>query len=126
MFHPPPPATGAAAAATATTATPNPPPASPAATTVTPTPTGPAAIVPGVAIPAPTPDQDVRVRGIAWSSPRGLGDIRVDRETLTASPRQQTSEMLSAAPGFFVDHEDGEGLGNDVYLRGFDLEHGLV
>ena len=32
--------------------------------------------------------------------------------------------MLAAAPGFFVDHEDGEGLGNDVYLRGFDLEHG--
>ena len=66
----------------------------------------------------------VDVRGIAWSSPRGLGDIRVDRETLTASPRQQTSEMLSAAPGFFVDHEDGEGLGNDVYLRGFDLDNG--
>ena len=43
---------------------------------------------------------------------------------LTASPRQQTSEMLSAAPGFFVDHEDGEGLGNDVYLRGFDLDNG--
>ena len=34
------------------------------------------------------------------------------------------AEMLSAAPGFFVDHEDGEGLGNDVYLRGFDLDHG--
>ena len=32
--------------------------------------------------------------------------------------------MLAAAPGFFVDHEDGEGIGNDVYLRGFDLEHG--
>jgi hypothetical protein len=32
--------------------------------------------------------------------------------------------MLSAAPGFFVDHEDAEGLGNDVHLRGFDLEHG--
>src|SRR5438876_635404 len=44
--------------------------------------------------------------------------------TLAASPRQQTSEMLSAAPGFFVDHEDGEGLGNDVYLRGFNLDHG--
>ncbi|HEY6461277.1 MAG TPA: TonB-dependent receptor, partial [Polyangiaceae bacterium] len=27
-------------------------------------------------------------------------------------------------PGFFVDHEDGEGLGNDVYLRGFDLDNG--
>jgi hypothetical protein len=68
--------------------------------------------------------ETVQVRGVGWSSPRGLGDIRVDRETLTASPRQQTSEMLSAAPGFFVDHEDGEGLGNDVYLRGFDLDNG--
>ena len=67
---------------------------------------------------------DVTVHGIGWSSPRGLGDIRVDRETLTASPRQHTSEMLSAVPGFFVDHEDGEGLGNDVYLRGFDLDNG--
>jgi iron complex outermembrane recepter protein len=76
------------------------------------------------ATPPPTPVQSVQVRGIAWSSPRGLGDVRVDRETLTASPRQETSEMLSAAPGFFVDHEDGEGLGNDVYLRGFDLDNG--
>lgn len=66
----------------------------------------------------------VRVRGTVWSSPRGLGDTRVKRELLEASPRQQTSELLSAAPGFFVDHQDGEGLGNDVYLRGFDLEHG--
>jgi iron complex outermembrane recepter protein len=68
--------------------------------------------------------QVVQVRGAGWSSPRGLGDIRIKRELLEASPRQQTSEMLSAAPGFFVDHEDGEGLGNDVYLRGFDLDHG--
>lgn len=66
----------------------------------------------------------VEVRGIGWSSPRGIGDLRIKRELLEASPRQQTSEMLSAAPGFFVDHEDGEGIGNDVYLRGFDLEHG--
>ncbi|HTQ48866.1 MAG TPA: Plug domain-containing protein, partial [Polyangiaceae bacterium] len=74
--------------------------------------------------PTATPASTVEVRGLTWASPRGLGDVRVDRETLTASPRQQTSEMLSAAPGFFVDHEDGEGLGNDVYLRGFDLDNG--
>ena len=80
---------------------------------------------PGPEPAAPSPSEEtIDVRGIAWASPRGLGDIRVDRETLTASPRQQTSEMLSAAPGFFVDHEDGEGLGNDVYLRGFDLDNG--
>jgi hypothetical protein len=68
--------------------------------------------------------QIVQVRGTTWSSPRGLGDVRVSRELLDAAPHQKTSEMLSAAPGFFVDHEDGEGLGNDVYLRGFDLDHG--
>jgi hypothetical protein len=82
----------------------------------------PATIAPS---PAHAPDvEDVRVRGQAWSSPRGLGDFRVTRDLIDASPRQQTGEMLSAAPGFFVDHEDGEGLGNDVYLRGFDLDHG--
>jgi hypothetical protein len=68
--------------------------------------------------------QVVQVHGTTWSSPRGLGDVRVSRELLDAAPHQQVPEMLSAAPGFFVDHEDGEGLGNDVYLRGFDLDHG--
>ncbi|HVX94639.1 MAG TPA: TonB-dependent receptor plug domain-containing protein, partial [Polyangia bacterium] len=104
----------------------------PAAATVA-VPSAPAPVVPSPerslsAAPAANPAEaevlDVTVHGIGWSSPRGLGDIRVDRETLTASPRQHTSEMLSAAPGFFVDHEDGEGLGNDVYLRGFDLDNG--
>jgi iron complex outermembrane receptor protein len=73
---------------------------------------------------APPPPVEVQVRGAAVPASRGLGDMRVDRDLLAASPRQQTSEMLSAAPGFFVDHEDGEGIGNDVYLRGFDLDHG--
>jgi hypothetical protein len=66
----------------------------------------------------------VEIRAAGGTAPRGVGDVRVTRKELDASPRQQTAELLSAAPGFFVDHEDGEGLGNDVYLRGFDLEHG--
>ncbi len=78
--------------------------------------------------PTFTPEENtieqVEIHGVGWSSPRGIGDVRVKREQLDASPRQQTPEMLSAAPGFFVDHEDNEGLGNDVHLRGFDLEHG--
>jgi iron complex outermembrane receptor protein len=72
----------------------------------------------------PVAPVEIVVRGSGWPSPRGLGDTRVQRDRLEASPRQQTSEMLSAAPGFFVDHEDGEGLANDVHLRGFDLDHG--
>jgi len=66
----------------------------------------------------------VTVKGTSSPLRRGAFDMRIERELLQASPRQQTSEMLSAAPGFFVDHEDGEGLGNDIYLRGFDLSHG--
>jgi iron complex outermembrane receptor protein len=126
-----PPATTAADAGPTPTATAAPTaPTTPPTATTTPgtTATAPSSQTPTAPPPpqtaTPTPIEMVRVRGIAWASPRGLGDIRVDRETLTASPRQQTSEMLSAAPGFFVDHEDGEGLGNDVYLRGFDLDNG--
>jgi iron complex outermembrane receptor protein len=140
VFHPPapnpvanlPPAAAAAADAGA------PVEASPPASQTAPSAPPPAASTPvpqaatsvSPAEPVPTGGQQkahpelVEVRGVGWASPRGLGDVRVDRETLTASPRQQTSEMLSAAPGFFVDHEDGEGLGNDVYLRGFDLDNG--
>ena len=70
----------------------------------------------------PTPSVDVR--GERPGERRGTFDLKLDRELLHLSPRFQTSELLSAAPGFFVDHEDGEGLGNDVYLRGFDLSHG--
>jgi iron complex outermembrane receptor protein len=55
---------------------------------------------------------------------RGLGEFQIDREFLEAAPHMVASEQLSAAPGFFVDHEDSEGLGNDVHLRGFDSDHG--
>ncbi len=92
------------------------------------TPVTPAATVPAASLSSDEQDEDyaltIEVRGQSWSAPRGVGDIRIKRELLDAAPHQQTSELLSVAPGFFVDHEDGEGLGNDVYLRGFDLDHG--
>ncbi len=103
----------------------------PASLPAAPPPASPPLMTPSLTSPplvADDQDEDyaltIEVRGKSWPSPRGVGDIRIKRELLDASPHQQTSEMLSAAPGFFVDHEDGEGLGNDVYLRGFDLEHG--
>jgi iron complex outermembrane receptor protein len=108
------------------------PPAStspPASATSSGSATSPALAPPPLA-PVDSDEQDedyaltIEVRGKSWAAPRGVGDIRVKRELLDAAPHQQTSEMLAAAPGFFVDHEDGEGIGNDVYLRGFDLEHG--
>jgi iron complex outermembrane recepter protein len=75
------------------------------------------------ASPDPAPI-NVEISGQRRTPERGVYDLTLRRDLLLASPRLQTSELLSAAPGFFVDHEDGEGLGNDVYLRGFDLSHG--
>jgi iron complex outermembrane receptor protein len=139
-FHPPEPVTeplpATPPAANASSApTPQPTPALP--TPAPPKAAAPAPAVPPAASrgtasapPADTDEQDedyaltIEVRGKSWSAPRGVGDVRIKRDVLDAAPHQQTSEMLSAAPGFFVDHEDGEGLGNDVYLRGFDLDHG--
>jgi len=68
--------------------------------------------------------KEVQVRGARRSASRGLGDVRIKRELLDAAPHAQAGELLSAAPGFFVDHEDGEGAANDVILRGFELDHG--
>jgi TonB family protein len=125
VFQPPPPAAAASPAGD------NLQPPAPAAAIPTPA----LALAPSAALPPPgaplaSDEQDedyaltIEVRGKGWAAPRGLGDIRIKRELLDASPHQQTSEMLSAAPGFFVDHEDGEGFGNDVFLRGFELDHG--
>ncbi|HTA93782.1 MAG TPA: TonB-dependent receptor plug domain-containing protein, partial [Polyangiaceae bacterium] len=132
VFHPPAPTPAAPPnpAVAATPATPAPPspvvPSAPAPSAPPTTP--PSAAAPLAASELDEQDEDyaltIEVKGKSWASPRGVGDIRIKRELLDAAPHQQTSEMLSAAPGFFVDHEDGEGLGNDVYLRGFDLEHG--
>src|SRR6266498_1732886 len=69
------------------------------------------------------PPLSVTVRGTPPPA-RGAGDVQVGRELIDASPRMFASEQLSAAPGVFVDHEDSEGMGNDVHLRGFDLAHG--
>ncbi len=122
VFHAP--AASTAAPGPAPTPAPPTPAQAPPPTAAPPIPVPPIPSPPTPAPPPPAPVEDVHVKGIAWPSPRGLGDMRIDRELLTAAPHQQTSEMLSAAPGFFVDHEDGEGIGNDVYLRGFDLDNG--
>ena len=67
---------------------------------------------------------EVEVRAAPRPPQRGTMDLRIAGEALDASPHMTATEQLSAAPGVFVDHEDGEGLGNDVYMRGFDFEHG--
>src|SRR5579859_2868414 len=73
---------------------------------------------------APADEVEVRVEAAPRPALRGVADVEIKGEMLDATPHLLAPEQLSAAPGVFVDHEDGEGIGNDVNIRGFDFEHG--
>jgi iron complex outermembrane receptor protein len=87
-------------------------------------------MAPAAGDPSTTPEPgdgsalEVKVQGTRRVSARSVSDARIEGDRLDAAPHAQASEMLSTAPGVFVDHEEGEGLGNDIYVRGFDVEHG--
>jgi hypothetical protein len=78
--------------------------------------------------PIPTstvsPSLSVQVRAARPPARRGAGDLSIDPAILEAAPHALAGELLSSVPGMFVDHEDGEGVANDVIVRGFDFDHG--
>ena len=119
-------------------ASPAPIPVPPTNPTAPPVPsTSPTAPVPsastGTNTPAPVPDAsptapeqvlDIGVRGRRPPPPRAASDFTLDRETLTAAPRQSAGDMLSAAPGVYVARPEGEAVAHEIFLRGFDAAHG--
>ena len=76
------------------------------------------------ASPAPEQVLDIGVRGRRPPPPRAASDFTLDRETLTAAPRQSAGDMLSAAPGVYVARPEGEAVAHEIFLRGFDAAHG--
>ncbi|MGQ0504676.1 MAG: TonB-dependent receptor [Myxococcaceae bacterium] len=48
----------------------------------------------------------------------------LDRETLTAAPHKTTADLLGSAPGVYVSSPEGEAVGHEIFLRGFNAEHG--
>lgn len=101
-----------------------PPPASPALST--PLADESAAPPPQTAL-SPRPNHeviDVAVYGRRASPPRATSDFVVDRDVLAAAPHQSAGDLLSSAPGIYVSRPEGEAVAHQVYLRGFDAEHG--
>jgi iron complex outermembrane receptor protein len=70
------------------------------------------------------PVLDVGVRGRRPPPPRAASDFVLDRDTLTAAPRQSAGDMLSAAPGVYIARPEGEAVAHEIFLRGFDAAHG--
>ncbi len=62
---------------------------------------------------------DARI-GMAVSASEGL----VGQSELNLRPRLRTGDMLEAVPGLIVTQHSGTGKSNQMFLRGFNLDHG--
>jgi hypothetical protein len=77
---------------------------------------------------APTrTDDEIVVLG-RWDNPLGSSSSAsegvVGALELEARPRLRTGEILEAVPGLIVTQHSGTGKSNQMFLRGFNLDHG--
>jgi hypothetical protein len=85
-----------------------------------------AAMQPGTAPPA-APRDEIVILG-RWDNP--LGSARsaaqgiVGNVELEARPRLRAGEILEVVPGLIVTQHSGSGKSNQMFLRGFNLDHG--
>lgn len=56
--------------------------------------------------------------------PRTASESVIDRKIITAAPRRTTNDILSSAPGVYVSQPEGDAVASEIYLRGFNAEHG--
>lgn len=104
-------------------------PTTPAAGTPTaPPPVAAIRPVPSTRSPGPSasPDGvlDVEARGRQPPPSRAASDFVLDREVLTAAPRQSAGDLLTRAPGVYVSRPEGEAVAHEIFLRGFNAAHG--
>ena len=89
------------------------------------TPTAPTPVAPA---PAPTPDEESDDGGEATvragAPRRAASDYTFDVNSLRPVPRSTAADLLSLAPGFFLSQHGGDGKAHQLFLRGFDADHG--
>ena len=55
---------------------------------------------------------------------RAASDYTFDVNSLRAVPRSTAADLLTLAPGFFLSQHGGDGKAHQIFLRGFDADHG--
>lgn len=55
---------------------------------------------------------------------RSASEYTFDLGLLRAVPRGSAAEFLSLVPGFFLSQHGGDGKAHQIFLRGFDAQHG--
>ena len=86
----------------------------------------PPTVPPGAPAPSDSPDGalDVEARGRRPPPTRAASDFVLDRDVLTAAPRQSAGDLLTRAPGVYVSRPEGEAVAHEIFLRGFNAAHG--
>ena len=77
--------------------------------------------------PASPPDDastSTTVRQKRTPPARATSDFVMKRDILAAVPKQNAGELLQSAPGVYVSRPEGEAVAQEIFLRGFDAEHG--
>ena len=79
--------------------------------------------------PAPgTPPRDEIVVLGRWDNPVGISRSAsqgvAGNAEIEARPRSRTGEILEVVPGLIVTQHSGSGKSNQMFLRGFNLDHG--
>lgn len=71
--------------------------------------------------------EEIVVKG-RWDAPLGLAvsasEGVVGQSELDLRPQLRTGDMLEAVPGLIVTQHSGTGKSNQMFLRGFNLDHG--
>src|SRR5262245_3803938 len=77
--------------------------------------------------PATAPRDEIVVLG-RWDNPIGASRSAsqgvVGNAEIEARPRLRTGEILEVVPGLIVTQHSGSGKSNQMFLRGFNLDHG--
>ena len=56
--------------------------------------------------------------------PRAASDFVISRNIIGTAPHTDAGSVLATAPGVYVAQPEGEAVGHEIFLRGFDAEHG--
>jgi hypothetical protein len=90
-----------------------------------------AAAVPAIQAQAPAtqaPSRDEIVVLGRWDNPVGISRSAsqgvAGAAEIEARPRSRTGEILEVVPGLIVTQHSGSGKSNQMFLRGFNLDHG--
>jgi iron complex outermembrane receptor protein len=86
-----------------------------------------ASAAPSIAVaPAGNDNEPIEldVHGHKTEPPRAASDFDLDKEVLQITPHQGAGDLLNEAPGVYVGHIEGDAVANNIFLRGFDADHG--